>query len=84
LLTAAVGGAIIYFSNHEVLFAIGVGVIAYAGAVAFYTLLAIWRMRRAALRNSRNAKTALILEAKPSTENVGALTVRDIAQFEGK
>ena len=85
LLTAAVGGAIIYFSNHQVLFAIGVGVIAYAGAVAFYTLLAIWRMRRAGLRKLRNAKTTFAPEAKPpSSENLGALTVRDIAQFEGK
>src|SRR5437868_14289391 len=32
LLTAAVGAAVIYFSNHIIVFGIGVGVIAYAGA----------------------------------------------------
>jgi hypothetical protein len=85
LLTAAVGGAIIYFSNHEVLFAIGVGVIAYAGAVAFYTLLAIWRMRRSALRQPRGLKTILIQESKPaSTENLAPLAVQDVARVEGK
>ncbi len=51
-LTAGVGGAIIYFSNWErervpVPLAIGLGIIAYAVAVAFYTLLGIVRMRRA-------------------------------------
>ena len=49
LLTAAVGTALIYFSDlRRVPFAIGMGMVAYAVAVAFYTLLAIWRMRRAA------------------------------------
>ena len=34
--------------SHRLLIplAIGIGVVAYAVAVAFYTLLAIWRMRR--------------------------------------
>ena len=41
VLTAGVGAAVIYFSNMAVVpFGIGVGIIAYAGAVAFYTLLA--------------------------------------------
>ena len=49
LLTAGVGTALIYFSNLRLApFAIGMGMIAYAVAVAFYTLLAIWRIRRAA------------------------------------
>src|SRR5215831_13963338 len=52
LLTAAVGVALIYVSNPEsagfVAFAIGMGMIAYAIAVAFYTLLAIWRIHSAA------------------------------------
>src|SRR5208283_5597279 len=47
LLTAGVGAALIYFSNPEtagfVAFAIGMGMIAYAIAVALFTLLAIWR-----------------------------------------
>ena len=49
LLTAGVGAALIYFSNLRLApFAIGMGMVAYAVAVAFYTLLAIWRIRRAA------------------------------------
>ena len=49
LLTAAIGTALIYFSNERLVpFAIGMGMVAYAIAVAFYTLLAIWRIRRAA------------------------------------
>src|SRR5262245_14567938 len=47
VLIASVGVAVIYFSNLLLVpFAIGVGIIAYAGTVAFYTLLAVWRMRR--------------------------------------
>ena len=56
LLTAGVGAALIYFNNPEkagfVAFAIGMGMIAYAVAVAFYTLLAIWRIHRAAKREA--------------------------------
>ena len=49
LLTAGVGAALIYFSNLRLVpFAIGMGMVTYAIAVAFYTLLAIWRIRRAA------------------------------------
>ncbi|HTV76340.1 MAG TPA: hypothetical protein VMD57_05010, partial [Candidatus Baltobacteraceae bacterium] len=51
LLTAAVGAALIYFSRlHLVPFGIGMGMVAYAIAVAFYSLLAIWRLHRAAKR----------------------------------
>jgi hypothetical protein len=32
------------------------GIIGYAVAVAFFTLLAIWKMRRAAIRDARLAK----------------------------
>jgi hypothetical protein len=53
-LTAGVGGALIYFSlrarvreGEPEILAIGLGIIAYALAVAFYTLLGIVRMRRA-------------------------------------
>jgi hypothetical protein len=50
LLTAGVGAALIYASHLRQLlpFAIGMGMVAYAVAVAFYTLLAVWRIRRAA------------------------------------
>ncbi len=49
LLTAGVGAALIYSSHLRLTpFAIGTGMVAYAIAVAFYTLLAIWRIHRAA------------------------------------
>jgi hypothetical protein len=55
-LTAGVGAAVIFFVNWdkepEVL-AIGLGIVAYAVAVAFYTLLGIVRMRRAAKQEER-------------------------------
>jgi hypothetical protein len=52
LLTAGIGMALIYFSDlRRVPFAIGMGMVAYAIAVAFYTLLAIWRIRRAAKKS---------------------------------
>ena len=50
-LIAVVGVALIYFSPpsaHLVPAAIGLGIIAYAAAVAFFTLLSVWRMRRSA------------------------------------
>lgn len=57
LLTAVVGVALIYFSDPQnagfVAFAIGMGMIAYAVAVAFYTLLAVWRIHRAAKREAK-------------------------------
>ena len=54
LLTAGVGTALIFFSDwHLVPFAVGMGMIAYAIAVAFYTLLAVWRIHRAAKREAR-------------------------------
>ena len=63
LLTAGVGAAVIYFSKlYLVPFAIGVGIMAYAGAVAFYTLLAIWRMRRRELRKEQFAERQLLVE----------------------
>jgi hypothetical protein len=51
LLTAVVGAALIGFSHPwQVPFAIGMGMVAYAMAVAFYSLLAIWRIHRAIKR----------------------------------
>jgi hypothetical protein len=57
-LTASVGLAVIYFVNQgrdpdPILVAIGLGIVAYAVAVAFYTLLGTWRLRRATLRQMR-------------------------------
>jgi hypothetical protein len=50
LLTAAVGGAIVFFSRTYVPMAIGFGIVAYAVTVLFYTLLSVWRLRRAMAR----------------------------------
>lgn len=71
LLTAAVGAALIWFSNPEragfVAFAIGMGMVAYAVAVAFYTLLAIWRIHRAARREAQRlqAEQSRPLDGRP-------------------
>lgn len=47
VLTVIVGSGVIYFSqSNPIPFAIGVGIDIYAGAVAFFTLLSVWRIRR--------------------------------------
>jgi hypothetical protein len=51
LLTAAVGGVLMYFSRDQLVpVGIGMGIVAYAVAVTVYTLVALWRNRRAARR----------------------------------
>lgn len=67
LLTALVGVAIVIFCDYErhpVVAAIGLGIIAYAAAVAFYSGLGIWRLRRSAIREEqlrrRNAQMGII------------------------
>lgn len=46
-LIASVGGAMAWFGGAMLIpTAIGWGIISYAGAVAFYTLLSVWRLRR--------------------------------------
>jgi hypothetical protein len=58
LLTAAVGAALIYFSHLRLVpFAVGMGVAAYAVAIALYSLLAVWRLHRAAKRDTRGLET---------------------------
>jgi hypothetical protein len=45
-LTGAVGAALLCFSDAEsVPFAIGLGIVAYAAIVLFYTSLSLWRLR---------------------------------------
>ena len=61
-LTAGVGAAVIYFSDWRLVpLAIGLGIVAYALAVAFYTLLGIWRMRRSAILTARLAERKLVV-----------------------
>ena len=56
-LTAGVGVAVIYFSDARLApLAIGMGIVAYALAVAFYTLLGIWRLRRSQINAARLAQ----------------------------
>jgi len=58
-----VGAAVIYFSDWRLVpLAIGLGIVAYALAVAFYTLLGIWRLRRSAIRAARLAERNLAVE----------------------
>ena len=46
-LIASIGLALVYFSqSHLVPFAVGMGIITYAAAVTFYTLVSVWRIRR--------------------------------------
>ena len=46
-LTGLVGAALLRFSGMEsVPFAIGLGILAYAAIVLFYTALSLWRLRR--------------------------------------
>jgi hypothetical protein len=48
LLVAAVGAALIYFGTDLLMpVSIGLGLICYSAVVLFYTLLAMWRRRRA-------------------------------------
>ena len=57
LLTAGVGAVLIYFSRMRLVpFGVGMGMVAYAIAVAFYTLLAVWRIHRAAKREARRLR----------------------------
>jgi hypothetical protein len=62
-LTGGVGVAVIYCSDWRLVpLAIGLGIVAYALAVAFYTTLGIWRMRRAEIRSARLVERNLRLE----------------------
>jgi len=66
LLTAGVGMAVVLLSSggpqsalfpnddrHSALLAIGLGIVAYAMAVTFFTLLSIWRLRRSSPAQAR-------------------------------
>ncbi len=60
VLTAVVGAALIGFSGMRLVpFAVGMGLVAYAIAVAFYSLLAIWRIHRTTKREARQLQAAL-------------------------
>jgi hypothetical protein len=76
-LVGGVGAAVIYFSEmrHVPLLAIGLGIVAYALAVAFYTLLGIWRLRRSAVSIARLAeRNGLRESAQPAPLSNGKAT----------
>jgi len=59
LLVGAIGIAVICFSEMLIVpLGIGVGMVIYAMLVAFYTMLAVWRLRRAADRETRRCEMA--------------------------
>jgi hypothetical protein len=67
LLTAGVGVAVMYFSyqaamnfsyRYLVPIAVGMGIIAYAMAVALFSILAVWNLRREADRSFRRVRRA--------------------------
>ena len=87
-LTGGVGAAVIYFSEYRLApLAIGLGIVAYALAVAFYTLLGIWRMRRSALRSARLAERKVIIDVQTPPRSNGkgmSFTSPPAVQPEGK
>ena len=80
LLVAGVGGVLIYFSRTGagewflVPVAIGMGIVAYALAVAFFTLLALWRLRRASAREEQRLAAAEKMFANGGTPIGSELT----------
>lgn len=61
-LTAIVGVALLFFSRNLLIpVAIGMGMVTYSIAVVVYTVLAIWRLRRASRRREQFQNTPAIL-----------------------
>jgi hypothetical protein len=88
-LTGGVGVAVIYFSEWRLApLAIGLGIVAYALAVAFYTLLGIWRLRRSAIRSARLVERKVVFEnVQPAPRNNGrgqAIPVPPAVQPQGE
>jgi hypothetical protein len=88
-LTGGVGVAVVYFSEWRLVpRAIGLGIVAYALAVVFYTLLGIWRLRRSAIRSARLAQRNLALanaQLPPRSNGKGmAISGPNIVQPQGK
>jgi len=65
-LTGGVGAAVISFSEWRLVpLALGLGIVAYALAVAFNTLLGIWRLRRSAIRIAQAGERKATVENTP-------------------
>jgi small-conductance mechanosensitive channel len=66
-LTTGVGVAVIWFSDLRLVpLAIGMGIVGYAVAVAFYTLLGIWRLRRSEIKAARLARRQASIQLAPA------------------
>lgn len=79
VLTAAVGGLVMWFNRTALIpFGIGAGIVAYAAAVAFYTLLALWRMRRASIVGER-LRARKLIQSTPPAGSFASLYVREDA-----
>ena len=71
-LIGGVGAAVICFSGtSDRLLAIGLGIVGYALAVAFYTLLGIWRLRRSTMQIARLEERTRALQTLPPTRKNG-------------
>jgi hypothetical protein len=70
-LTGGVGAALIYVSEWRLVpLAIGLGIVGYSLAVAFYTLLGIWRLRRSTRQVARIRERSRALEnSQPARKN---------------
>jgi hypothetical protein len=75
-LIAIIGAVIILFGDSVVLLGIGWGTVGYASALAFYILLARWRLRRASIRKARRAAT--------ENPTLVSVALRENPQPEGK
>jgi hypothetical protein len=88
ILTAGLGAAVIFFSNHALVpFGIGLGILFYAVAVVLFTVIAIWRIRRASIRKQQIARKlglqpTVAAELKPG--QFTSMCVGEDAQPQGK
>jgi hypothetical protein len=84
LLTAAVGAGIMFFSGTVVALSIGMGICGYAIAVAFYTLLAIWRLRRAARRKEQRLAPSILVNGAALKTPLADSCACEPSDFSGK
>ena len=63
VLVAGVGMGVVLSSGRPIPLAIGTGIVVYAGVVAFYSLLSVWRTRRGS-----NYTPPRFLDAHPDVE----------------
>jgi hypothetical protein len=62
VLTAIVGAALLYFGQTLLVpLAIGMGMVTYSVAVAVYTLLAVWRLRRVSREREQRLERAPVI-----------------------